>query len=242
MRSTMQDGPLLISGILRHGQQVYPDSKIITVEAEGYRTSSFTEVGGRAERLAKALARPRGWSGDRVGPSAGTTTYGGLSRCPLDGSGPAYLEHPALPRTAAFVDRPAEDKVLLVDGSLIPLLARSTTNSNPLKRSSLLVRRRTPLGETLNYEGLLAGGSTGYRVARVRREGRCGHVLHNGNGTGNPKGVVYSHRSTVLHSDGGHLGVVVGMTERDRTVAIFPMFHANAWGPRMRGGGGHRTS
>ena len=73
MRSTMQDGPLLISGLLRHGQWVHGDSLVITVEADGYREASFAEVAARAEQLAApwpawAWARATGWA-----PSAGTT-------------------------------------------------------------------------------------------------------------------------------------------------------------------------
>src|SRR5579862_1011372 len=67
MRSTMQDGPLLISGILRHGQTVYGESQVITVEAGGYRTATFTEVASRAERLAHALTALGIGPGDRVG-------------------------------------------------------------------------------------------------------------------------------------------------------------------------------
>jgi len=67
MRSTMQDAPLLISNILRHGQQVHPDSKVITVEADRYREATFSEVASRAERLAAALERLGVRRGDRVG-------------------------------------------------------------------------------------------------------------------------------------------------------------------------------
>ncbi|MGH8987466.1 MAG: fatty acid--CoA ligase, partial [Acidimicrobiales bacterium] len=66
MRSTMQDGPLMVSGILRHGQFVYPGSEVVTVEADGYRTATFAQVGERAERLASALVRLGVESDDRV--------------------------------------------------------------------------------------------------------------------------------------------------------------------------------
>ena len=125
MRSTMQDAPLLISGILRHGAAVYGDSEVVTVEADGYRTTTFADVAVRAEQLASALRRLGVGAGDRVG------TFCWNNQGHLE----AYLAVPSMgavlhtlnirlsPSSSPTIDH-AEDKVLIVDGSLIPLLAR----------------------------------------------------------------------------------------------------------------------
>jgi fatty-acyl-CoA synthase len=233
----MQDGPLLISGILRHGQQVYPDSKIITVEAEGYRTSSFTEVGGRAERLAKALARLGVGRGDRVGTfcwnnQAHMEAYLGV---PSMGAVLHTLNIRLYPEQLAFVIDHAEDKVLLVDGSLIPLLARVYDELKSVETIIVIGEGdATPLGETLNYEELLAAEAPGIEWPEFDEKDAAAMCYTSGT-TGNPKGVVYSHRSTVLHSMAVTSASSIGMTERDRLLAIVPMFHANAWGTPYAG-------
>ena len=126
MRSTMQDAPLLVSGILRHGQQVYGDSLVVTVLADGYRTTTFADVAGRAERLAKALRRLGIGDGDRVG------TFLWNDQEHLE----AYLAIPSMgavlhtlnirlfPEQLAYVVNHAEDRVVIVDGSIAPLFAR----------------------------------------------------------------------------------------------------------------------
>src|SRR5580658_9335272 len=126
MLSTMQDGPLLISGILRHGQAVYGDSEVITVGPTGDRLATFTQVAGRADRLAAALGRLGVGDGDRVG------TFAWNDQEHLE----AYLAVPSMgavlhtlnirlfPEQLAYVINHAEDKVVIVDSSVAPLLAK----------------------------------------------------------------------------------------------------------------------
>jgi len=237
MRSTMQDGPLLISGILRHGQHVYPDSQIVTVEADGYRVATFSEVAARAEQLAKALAKLGVGRGDRVGTFCWNN----------QGHMEAYLGVPSMgavlhtlnirlyPEQLAYVIDHAEDKVILVDGSLIPLLARVYDEVKSVENVIVIGDGDpTPLGETLAYEELLAAESPGYQWPELD-EFEAAAMCYTSGTTGNPKGVVYSHRSTVLHSMAATSASSIGMTEADRLLAIVPMFHANAWGTPYAG-------
>ncbi|MGH9087171.1 MAG: AMP-binding protein, partial [Acidimicrobiales bacterium] len=120
MRSTMQDAPLLISGILRHGQSVYGESEVVTVEAGSYHTASFAAVGERAERLAAALRRLGVGPGDRVG------TFCWNNQTHLE----AYLAIPSMgavlhtlnirlfPELLTYVVNHAADEVVIVDDSL----------------------------------------------------------------------------------------------------------------------------
>ncbi|HEX3947897.1 MAG TPA: long-chain fatty acid--CoA ligase [Acidimicrobiales bacterium] len=232
MQSTMQDGPLLISGILRHGATVYGDSTVTTVEPDGYRTATFAEVAARAERLASALRRLGVGSGDRVG------TFCWNNQVHLE----AYLAVPSMgavlhtlnirlfPEQLSYVIDHAEDKVVIVDGSLIPLLARVYDGLKSVETVIVAGPGDTSaLGETLSYEELLSAEEPGFDWPELD-EREAAAMCYTSGTTGEPKGVVYSHRSTVLHSMAVTSAASIGMNERDRLLAIVPMFHANAWG------------
>ncbi len=237
MRSTMQDGPLLISGILRHGQFVYGLSEVITVEAEGYRTASFAQVGERAERLAAALKRLGVRDGDRVGTFCwnNQTHMEAYLAVPSMGAVLHTLNIRLFPEQLAYVIDHAEDKVIIVDGSLIPLLARVYDDLRSVE--TVIVSGEgdaSALGETLDYDTLLAAEEPGFAWPELTERDAAAMCYTSGT-TGNPKGVVYSHRSTVLHSMAATSASSIGMTERDRLLAVVPMFHANAWGTPYSG-------
>ncbi|MGO8826053.1 MAG: long-chain fatty acid--CoA ligase [Acidimicrobiales bacterium] len=232
MQSTMQDAPLLISDILRHGQQVHGDSSVITVEAGGHRSATFAEVATRAEKLAAALTRLGVQPGDRVGtfcwnnqghleaylaiPSMGAVLHTLNIRLPAD--------------QLAYVINHAEDRFIIVDASLIPLLAAVKDELKAVETIIVAGEGDTsPLGETLSYERLLAAEEPGFEWP-VLDERSAAAMCYTSGTTGNPKGVVYSHRSTWLHTLAEQAASSVGMTESDRILIIVPMFHAMAWG------------
>src|ERR1019366_1485812 len=232
MKSTMQDTPLLISNILRHGQQLHGDSQVITIEAGGHRTATFDEVAGRAEKLAKALRRIGVKDGDRVGTFCWNN----------QGHMEAYLAIPCMgavlhtlnirlpAEQLAYVINHAEDRVIIVDGSLIPLLAAIKDDLKTVETIIVVGDGDTSaLGETLSYEALLAAEEPGFEWP-VLDERSAAAMCYTSGTTGNPKGVVYSHRSTWLHTQALQSACSVGVTETDRILIIVPMFHAMAWG------------
>jgi len=232
MKSTMQDAPLLVSDILRHGQQVHGDSSVVTVEAGGHRAATFAEVATRAEKLAAALTRLGVQPGDRIGtfcwnnqghleaylaiPSMGAVLHTLNVRLPAD--------------QLAYVINHAEDRFIIVDASLIPLLAAIKDELKTVETIIVAGEGDTaPLGETLSYERLLAAEEPGFEWP-VLDERSAAAMCYTSGTTGNPKGVVYSHRSTWLHTMAEQSASSVGMTESDRILVIVPMFHAMAWG------------
>src|SRR5271169_6282461 len=126
MRSTMQDGPLLISGIVRHGSWLYADKQIITCESDGYRTATFAQVTERGERLAKALRHLGVGEGDRVGTFCWNHQehVEAYLAVPSMGAVLHTLNIRLFPEQLAYVINHAGDKVIIVDASLVPLLAK----------------------------------------------------------------------------------------------------------------------
>ena len=234
LESTMQETPLLISDILTYGQTVHARSKVITVLADGYREATFAEVGDRAERLAGALESLGIGTGDRVG------TFLWNNQAHME----AYLAVPSMgavlhtlnirlfPEQLSYVINHAEDKVIIVDDVLIPLLARVIDELTTVETFIVVGDGdASALGDTtvLRYEELLADASP-FTAWPTLPETSAAAMCYTSGTTGNPKGVVYSHRSTYLHSMAETSANSIGMGESDRILVIVPMFHANAWG------------
>jgi fatty-acyl-CoA synthase len=230
----MQDAPLLVSGILRHGQNVYGDSRVITVTGSAGESTAatFTEVAERSERLAKALGRLGVGDSDRVGTflwnnQAHLEAYLGI---PAMGAVLHTLNLRLFPEQLAYVINHAEDQVIIVDASIAPLLARVRDQLTTVKH--IIVNGAgdaSALGDTLSYEDLLAAEEPGYDWPTFD-ERQAAAMCYTSGTTGNPKGVAYSHRSTFLHTFAITSGSSLGINERDSVLSIVPMFHANAWG------------
>jgi fatty-acyl-CoA synthase len=232
MISTMQDRPLTITGILRHGERVHADSRVVTFTGEDSRRSSYGEIGRRAGRLASALVRLGVKAGDRVGTFCWNSQehLEAYFAIPCIGAVLHTLNIRLFPEQLAYIINHAEDKVILVDDTLVPILARVAGELTTVKTFVVIgPADATALPGALGYDELLAAEEDGFDWPELDERSAAAMCYTSGT-TGNPKGVVYSHRSTFLHSMATGFASTFGLTDRDRVLLIVPMFHANAWG------------
>jgi fatty-acyl-CoA synthase len=233
--STMPDFPLVITGILQHGRKVYAGSECVTWTAEGPRRATYAEVGDNADRLAAALTRLGVQTGERVGTFMwnGQEHLEAYFAIPCIGAVLHTLNIRLFPEQLAYVINHAEDKVVILDDSLIPLLAKVAGDLNTVEHYVVVGGGdASPLGDRAQvhrYHDLLAAEEPGFEYPEIDERSASAMCYTSGT-TGNPKGVAYSHRSSFLHSLAAMTPNALGLSERDRVLTIVPMFHANAWG------------
>ncbi len=231
MLSTMQDYPLTINSLFDYGKKVYADSQVVTFMGEDSRRASFAEVAQRTEKLAAALTRLGIKEGDRVGTFCWNTQehLEAYFAIPCMGAVLHTLNIRLFPEQLAYVANHAEDRIVIIDDTLIPLLAKVKDQLQTVEQYIVVGSGdASALGEVLRYDDLIAAES-GFDWPQIDERAAAAMCYTSGT-TGNPKGVVYSHRSNVLHSFGTNSASAFALTEHDRVLPIVPMFHANAWG------------
>ena len=236
MLSTMQDAPLSIAQLLRHGASVHGASEVVTWTESGPRRVSYADVGKRCAQLAHAL-RGLGVEGDER-----VATFMWNNSEHLE----AYLAIPSMgavlhtlnirlfPEQLIHVANHAEDRVIIVDPSLIPLLSPQlpslTTVKHIVVTGSSTAGLEAPEGVQVHtYEGLIADQPTEFDWPEVDELSAAAMCYTSGT-TGDPKGVVYSHRSIYLHSMQVCMSDGPNLAQGDRALAVVPQFHAMSWG------------
>lgn len=232
MLSTMQDCPLTINAIFEHSRLVHSDSEVVTFMGDSSRRASYCEVGSRAQRLAAALKRSGIKQGDRVGTFCWNTQehLESYFAIPCMGAVLHTLNLRLFPEQLIYIINHAGDRAIIVDDSLVPLLARIAPDLRTVEHFIVVGDGdASGLGDVLRYEEIIAAEPSGIEWPEIEERSAAAMCYTSGT-TGNPKGVVYSHRSTYLHSLAVCSGSTFGFTEYDRILPIVPMFHANAWG------------
>jgi len=231
MRSTMQDAPLLIRDIVRHGQWMYADKQVFTATPTGMEHGSFADVVERAERLAAALTALGVQRDDRVA----TLMWNNQSHME------AYLAVPSMgavlhtlnvrlfPDQLTYIINHADDRVIIVDASLVPLLARIKDQIPNVRHFIVNGAIEEPPFAVMDYQEFIAGHEPGYDWPDLE-EGDAAVMCYTSGTTGDPKGVVYSHRSIWLHSLASTSANSIALSDRDRCLLVVPMFHVAAWG------------
>ncbi|GAA4362211.1 long-chain fatty acid--CoA ligase [Actinomadura verrucosospora] len=236
MWSTMQDFPLTITTIMRCGAGVFGEAEVSTWTGDGTRRRTYAEVGERAARLAGAL-RGLGVDGDqRVATFLWNNTehLEAYLAVPSMGAVLHTLNLRLFPDQLVYIANHAEDRVVIVDASLIPLLAPVLARFETVRHVVVVGEGDTaPLegaGKELHgYEELLAAAPATFAWPEIDERSAAAMCYTSGT-TGHPKGVVYSHRSAYLHSMSTCTGNAMGLSASDVVLPVVPMFHANAWG------------
>lgn len=235
MLSTMMDTPLSITNILWRMEKLYPDKAIVTQRAEGAPVrSTYGEVAARARRLASALSSHGIQPGDRVATFAWNTQrhlecYFAI---PCMGAVMHTLNVRLFEDQLEYIINHAEDRVIFCDRNVAPLLERLAGRIPSVRLLVLMNEGEEPAPgrfATIDYERFLAGGDADFQWPQIDERSAAAMCYTSGT-TGNPKGVVYSHRSTLIHSLVAVAPNYLDISEHDVIMYAVPMFHANAWG------------
>jgi fatty-acyl-CoA synthase len=236
MLGLMQDRPLALPHIFHRAEQLFGHKEIISITADGEHRTTIAEWALRVRRLATALDRLG------IGADARVATFCWNSAAHLE----LYLAAPCtgrvlhtlnirlFPEQLTYIANHAEDEIVFVDRSLLPLLWPHTDKMDTVRHFVVIDDGAdVPIPDdprVLDYERLLAESEPFEGRFHVADENSAAAMCYTSGTTGNPKGVVYSHRSTVLHSLITLIADGPGLRERDVVLPIVPMFHANAWG------------
>src|SRR5687767_12342075 len=236
MNGLMMDTPLLISDLIRHADRHHGDTEIVskTVEDGSIHRYSYREAHRRARRLAKALAALGVQMNDRVA----TLAWNGYRHFEIyyatAGSGAViHTINPRLfPEQIAYIAGHAEDKVLFFDVNLAPLVEKLAPQLKAVKAFVAMCARAAMPKSTIDklycYEELLEAQDDRFEWPSFdERTAAC--LCYTSGTTGNPKGALYSHRSTMLHAYAAALPDTLNLSAREVVLPVVPMFHVNAW-------------
>ncbi|MAL78124.1 MAG: long-chain fatty acid--CoA ligase [Sneathiella sp.] len=236
MLGLIQDRPLLISSLIEYSGQYHGDVEIVsrTVEGPIHRTN-YRNINLRAKKLAQALERLGVKLGDRIG----TLAWNGYRHMEIyfgvSGMGAVcHTINPRLfPEQIAYIVNHAEDKYIFVDLTFIPLLEALKEHLTNVKGFVVMTDKahmpETSLPNVICYETLVEAEDGNYNWPQFD-EMTASSLCYTSGTTGNPKGVLYANRSTMLHSYCVCANDGLGVSNRDSILAVVPMFHANAWG------------
>src|SRR3954471_15760025 len=240
MRSTMMPTPLQVSRILQHGSSVHSGAEVVTWAGPDAapRRMTYGEVGRKSAQLAHALREDLGITGDeRVATLMWNNAEHLIAYLAVPSMGAVLhtLNLRLFPEQLAYIANHAEDRVVIVDGTLIPLLAGVLGKLSTVRHVVVVGDGDvTPLGDgarvTVHRWNDLLAGKPEHFDWPVLDENDAAALCYTSGTTGHPKGVAYSHRSIYLHSMEVCMAESFGLGPQVRDLCIVPMFHAMAWG------------
>lgn len=235
MQSLMMDVPLQIKTLLWRAERLYGHKEVVARTADGFDTFSFAELGRRARRLSNVLADLGVRPGDRVGTLAWNTAEHLVSyyAVPCMGAVLHTINTRLSDEQIGYIIEHADDSVLLVSSDQLSLLERLADRLGGVRailQLDGLVPADNPLPvPVLSYAELTDVASAEYDYPDMD-ENAAASMCYTSGTTGDPKGVVYSHRSTVLHALGLCTTGTIGVSESERYVLVTPLSHVNSWG------------
>jgi len=236
LTGTMMHQPLTISSLIKHAGKYHGGTEVVSVETTGgIGRSNWREIEANARKLAAALERLGVNKGERCGTIAWNNrrhleVYYGVA-----GAGMVcHTINPRLfPEQLVYIINHAEDQVLFLDKTFVPVAAKLGEHLKTVKHVIYLGPRDEELAALVDgllfYDELIEAEGEDYIWPELD-ENMPSSMCYTSGTTGNPKGVQYTHRTTVLHTIGGNQPDGIGLMAKDTVMAVVPMFHANAWG------------
>ncbi|MBT3917528.1 MAG: long-chain-fatty-acid--CoA ligase [Rhodospirillaceae bacterium] len=236
MLGKMMDMPLTITSLIQHAANFHGDTEIVSRSIEGpIHRYTYSDAYQRVQKMANAFIELGVKPGDRIA----TLAWNGYRHLELyfATSGIGAVCHTINPRLfgdqIAYIINHAQDKIIFVDLSFVPVLEGIKDKIDSSAKIVVMTDQEhlpdCELDDVLCYEDLLAGRSDHYNWPDLNENTACSLCYSSGT-TGNPKGVLFSHRSTVLHAWAAVAKDTLGISAQDAVLPVVPMFHVNAWG------------
>ncbi|MFS0862504.1 long-chain fatty acid--CoA ligase [Fredinandcohnia sp. 179-A 10B2 NHS] len=232
----MMNVPLLVSSMLERAEKYYPKKTVVTRTSTGIVTHTYKEIGERTRKLSSALHKLGVAKGERVGTLAWNHHRHLETYFAIPGVGAVLhtINIRLSPAHISYIVNHAEDKILFVDDDLLPLIEKIKDELQTVEAFVIMTDKEdlpeTTLEPVYHYEQLISEGNPSFEFEKDIDENDPVGMCYTSATTGNPKGVIYSHRGVVLHSMALGLADSSGLSESDIAMPVVPMFHVNAWG------------
>ncbi|ASS93656.1 long-chain fatty acid--CoA ligase [Peribacillus simplex] len=232
----MMDTPLIMTQIIERAEKYFPKKEVVSRTDGGIHTFTYAEIAERTRRLTSNLEKFGIQTGDRIGTLAWNhhRHLEAYFAIPCHGAVLHTINMRLSPQHVSYIVNSAEDRLLLIDPDVIPLLEAIKDELTTVEGYIIMTDKEelpdTTLSPIYHYEKLLAEGNPKQPFIQTLDENAPAGICYTSATTGNPKGVVYSHRGILLHAIALGLADSTALSERDVALPVVPMFHVNAWG------------
>lgn len=232
----MMNVPLTISSMMERAEKLFSKKEIVSRTHDTITTLTYKQLGERTRRLSSALKKLGIKEGERIGTLAWNHHRHVEAYFAIPGIASVLhtINIRLSPQHISYIIQHAEDRILLIDEDLVPLVEKIQSELSTVQVYIIMTDKdelpNTTLEPVYHYEKLLEEGDSNFQFVKDIDENTPAGMCYTSATTGNPKGVVYTHRSTVLHCMALGLADTAALSESDAAMAIVPMFHVNAWG------------